>query len=149
MTEHEPYPEPDVANDDYPDEWTPKQRTNWDNHGQPVYENLETDLGRYWYKRCWRPKMRGSGMMKRDHVKFGTEEDYVVYMVNDATDMWADMTGAAMRMIGSYPTPKEQLDDAVTDIVRAKLQRMPPERRARLARDAKQVGELYGLETES
>lgn len=144
MTEYEPYPEPDVENDSYPEEWTPKQCENWDNHGQEVYDELETDTGRYWYRRCYRPKMRGDGMMETDRVKLGKPEDFVAYMVSDRLDMWADLTGAMMREIGSYEN-KEELEEAVDDIVQAKLSLMSEERRARLLEDATQVAELYGL----
>lgn len=140
----EPYPEPNPETNDYPEEWTPKQRTNWDDHAQDVYEQLETENGRYWYRRTWRPKMRGDGMMKRDHVKLGTPEDFVQYMVDDRLDMWADLTGAMMREIGRYDN-KDALEDAVDDIVQARVSLMSDERKRQLAQDATDVAKLYGL----
>lgn len=145
-TEPEPYAEPNPEENDYPDEWTPKQRENWDSHGQSTYENLETDAGRYWYRRIWRPKKQREGMMKRDHVKLGTPEDYVAEHARDTLDPMGNLTSVMMRRIGRMQADKDELEEAYKDIVQARIANMTPEQRARLAGEAKRLAVAYGLQ---
>jgi len=143
--EPEPYIEPNPAEDEWPEDWTPTQKKNWEQFGSKVYDELNTDLGRTWYRRTWRPKMRNNGMMQRDHVKLGTPEDYVAENVADMLNPMGDLTSVMMRQISRYKVDKDVLDDAVTDIVRAKIANMSDQRKHRLVGEAAQVAELYGL----
>lgn len=128
--------------------WTPKQQENYVEHIEDEYEMLETELARYWFRRTWRPKKRGDGMMKRDHVKLGTPEDYVEEHVSDTFDPWGNLTGVMMRKISSYKVDTDDLDDAVDEIVRVKLERLAernPDRARELLEDTQRVSALYGL----
>ena len=144
--EPEPYVEPDPENGVWPDDWTPRQRENWIDFGQPVYDALETDVGRYWYRRVYRPKARHEGMMTRDHVKLGNPEDYVAEMVSDNLNPMGDVTGAMMRVISSYSVDKDELDEAVSDITGAKIKNMSDEQKKRLVGDAQRMARAYGLD---
>ncbi|WP_153952985.1 hypothetical protein [Halosegnis longus] len=137
-----PYPVPDP-------EWTPKQQTNWENHGQPRYDELESDAARYWYRRCYRPKKRGSGMMQRDHVKLGTPEDYIIEHVEDALEPMGSIHGVMMRSLGRYAVDKDVLDAVYRELLRTRLERIAeqnPDRARRLLAETKQVSSLYGLD---
>lgn len=141
----EPYDEPNPAEDEWPEGWTPKQKENWSEYGIVTYEQLETDAGRYWYRRTWRPKKAKEGMMKRDHVKLGTPEDYVEENVADTLKPMGDLTSVMMRELTSYSVDKDELDDAVTDIVQAKISNMSERQKGQLVGEAMKVAELYGL----
>jgi hypothetical protein len=141
----EPYPEPDVEADDYPDEWTPKQRENWKNYGHFEYRLLETELGRYWFRRTYRPKMRNEGMMQRDHVKLGTPEDYVAYNVADMFKPMAALDGYMMRQLMRYDFDTDELDEAVEDIVQARRHMLEPEEREDLAERGMILAKAYGI----
>jgi hypothetical protein len=144
----------DGAEDDEPEpydtpspEWTPKQQTNWEEHCQSLYENLETEAGRYWFKRTWRPKKRNQGYMERDHVELGTPEDYIVAHVEDQLEPMGDITSVMMRKLGTRNVDEDELEEAISDIVQAKLQQIEetdPDRARRLVSDANMAAELYG-----
>ena len=144
--EVEPYDEPNPEANEWPEEWTPRQRQNWIEVGSNVYDKLETDTGRYWYRRTWRPKKRKSGMMKRDHVKLGTPEDYITENVADNLNPMGDMTSVMMRQLSRFSVDTDELDDAVTDIVRAKIRNMSDEQQQRLVGEAQRVARIYGLD---
>jgi len=137
--------------DDYPAEhWTPKQQENWGHSGKHIYELIETPEAREWYRRIWRPKKRNDGMIERDHVKFGTEEDYVKYEVEDTFDPWGSIDGAMMRHLSIPKERREELDEVVHEILRAKLKRLKqedPETAMRLLRETNKVANLYGVGT--
>jgi len=80
--EVQPYQEPDIGGNNWPAEWSDLQRVNWREYGAPIYDELRTEVGRYWYRRCYRPKKAHDGMMRRDHVKTGTPERYIYAHVN-------------------------------------------------------------------
>ena len=143
--EHEPYDEPHPSTDTWPDDWTPKQRTNWLEHGAIVYNNLETEQAQYWYRRTWRPKCRNSGMMKCDHVKLGTPEDYIEENVSDTLNPMGNMTSVMMRQVSRYSVDRDVLDDVVDDIVQAKIQNMSEAQQQRLVGDAQRLANAYGL----
>lgn len=143
--EHSPYTEPKPSQDEWPDEWTPHQRTNWLEHGRAVYEALETEDAKYWYRRTWRPKKRNSGMMKCDHVKLGTPEDYIEEHVADTLNPMGDLTSVMMRSISRYKVDRDVLDDVVSDIVQAKIQNMSDAQQQRLVGDAERLANAYGL----
>jgi len=144
--EVEPYDEPDPENDEWPEEWTKRQKENWIQTGAPVYDNLETDVGRYWYRRTWRPKKARDGMMERDHVKLGQPEDYVVENVSDTLNPMGDMTSVMMRQMSSYSVDKDKLDEAVSDIVRARISNMSDFQKQRLVGEAQRLARAYGLD---
>lgn len=148
-SEPEPYPEPNPETDDYPAEWTPKQRENWRNHAQDVYEALETEAGRYWYRRTWRPKKQQEGLLQRDHVKLGTPEDYIAEHVSDTLSPMGDITSVMMRKVAHYKADKEEMEEAIDDIVQAKISCMSVGQRVNLAREAKRLANAYGLELPS
>ena len=143
----EPYEEPNPEAGEWPEGWTPRQRQNWLESGRTTYDSLETDCGRYWYRRTWRPKARNHGMMKRDHVKLGTPEDYITENVADVLHPMGDMTSVMMRQLARYSVDTDELDDAVEDIVQAKIQNMSEDRKTRLVGDAIRVANIYGLDT--
>ena len=142
----EPYIEPDPDTTEWPVDWTPKQRQNWIETAQPVYENLETDLGRYWYRRTWRPKKRGDGMMQHDDVKLGTPEDFVAENVSDMLSPMGNMTSVMMRRISKYSVDKDDLDEAVEDIVQAKISNMGEQQQARLLQQSQRLANIYGID---
>lgn len=143
--EVEPYDEPDPENDEWPEEWTKRQKENWEDFGINVYSELQTDVGRYWYRRTWRPKKARDGMMQRDHVKLGTPEDYVAENVSDVLNPMGDITSVMMRQLSKYKVDTDELDNAVEDIVQARIANMDHFQKQRLVGDAVKVAELYGL----
>lgn len=141
--------EPDIP-ESYPNpDWTPKQQENWENDGKPVYERIETEEAREWYRRTWRPKKRNDGMIERDHVKFGTPEDYVKYNVEDYFDPWGSFDGVMMRHMTVSKEKRDELDENVKEIVRAKLKllkKQSPGAAQRLLNESNKVASLYGVE---
>lgn len=135
--------------DEYPvDDWTPKQVENWEDSGKHVYERIETEDARAWYRRVWRPKKRNDGMMERDRVSFGTPEDYIKYYVEDAFDPWGSVEGSMMRHFAVSNT--DELDEHAREILKAKLKllkKQDPEAAKRLLRETNDVANLYGLES--
>lgn len=134
--------------DEYPaPDWTPKQMENWENAGKPVYDRIETEEARAWYRRIYRPKKRNDGMMERDRVTFGTPEDYIKYSVEDAFDPWGSMEGMMMRHLSV--DNKDELDEHAREILKAKLKllkKQDPEAAKRLLRETDKVASLYGVE---
>lgn len=143
---NEPYIEPDPDDGVWPEHWTPHQRKNWINHGQDTYAELETDLGRYWYRRCWRPKQRNEGLMETDEVKLGNPEDYVVENVGDYLSPMGDMTSVMMRQLSRYSVDTDDLDEAVEDIVQAKVATMSEEAQRRLLQQSQRLAKIYGVD---
>lgn len=139
-------PEPDA--DVWPADWTPKQKENWLEHGQPQYERLETDQGREWFRRCYRPRKRGSGLLETDRVQLGNPEDYIIEMIDDYLDPWGSMTSVMMRKISSYSVGQDVLDDVVDEFLKAKLEGMSDEQVHRLASEHTKVAQLYGLDVD-
>ena len=142
--EVDPYPVPNP-------EWTPKQEANWREYGQAVYNNLQTDIGRKWYRKTYRPKMRVEGMMTRDHVELGTAEDYINANVEDRLEPMGDMTKVMMRELGVREFDIEELETAIDDIVQAKLHHIKdadPDRARRIIEQASKLNKIFGT-TES
>lgn len=144
--EVEPYAEPHPEANEWPSGWTPTQRQNWQDVGSKTYNELETDNGRYWYRRTWRPKKRGDGMMERDHVKLGNPEDYITENVADYLNPMGDMTSVMMRQLTRYGVDTDELDKAVEDIVQAKIANMSDFQKKRLVGEAVRVANIYGLD---
>ena len=143
--EVQPYKDPDVEAGEWPEEWTPRQRENWRDHGEPVYSEIETDVARYWYKKTWRPKMQGEGLMETDAVTFGNPEDYIAENVSDMLSPMGDMTSMMMRQVTSYGV-EDDLDEVVNDIVRARIRNMSEEQQARLLQKSKKLAGIYGID---
>lgn len=140
--------EPDIP-EEYPcEDWTPKQQENWEQSGKSVYELIDGEVGRTWYRRTWRPKMRNEGMKKRDHVKLGTPEDYIAEMVADQFDPWGSLDSVMIRELASYSVEKEELEEAVSQITEAKLKHLAsndPARARQLVAETEYVASLYGV----
>jgi len=129
-------------------DWTPTRRANWDAHMADEYEQLETDAARYWYRRCYRPKMRGSGKMQRDHVKLGTPEDYIVEHVDDCLSPMGDLTSLMLRRVSSLIVDTDVLDAVAEEIAHVRLQQIAandPSRAERLLEESRHVASLYGV----
>lgn len=141
----EPYDEPRPMTNEFPDEWTPKQIENWTNHGESVYSELDTELGRYWYRRCYRPKKRNEGMMETDAVRFGSPEDFVVAHVDDNLQPMGNLTAVMMREFTKQSADTDELKKAAGDITRAKIRNMSVGQQDRLVKEMQRVTELYGL----
>jgi hypothetical protein len=133
-----PYPDP---------EWTPKQQSNFETYGAETFAELETDAGRRWYKRTYRPKKRNDGMMTRDHVQLGTPEDYLDEHVDQAFNPWSSFTSLMMREISTYDVDMDALEEAIEDVIRAKLRVLAdnnPQKARRLLEETNKVAQLYG-----
>lgn len=142
------YEEPAPDDDSWPDEWSRKQRQNWRSHGQPVYEELTTDAGRYWYRRTWRPKMQLNGMILRDHVGLHTPEDYVASTVERYLGGEDTNTNPIYKRIGALTADTDKLNTAIEDIVQARIQVMPPDKYDQLAEPAREIADTYGISIE-
>lgn len=137
--EPEPYPAPEPDEHEWPTDWEPHQKDNWRDYGQPVYENLETDTGRYWYRRTWRPKKQRDGMMLRDHVELTTPEDYIDAHVKELLYPDEEVTSPVQRKVAVMDNDVDELRTAIEDIARAKIASMDADERAELATTAREI----------
>lgn len=71
----DPYDAP-VEPDSFPDGWTGTARENWRTYAAPVHDKLDGEIAR-WYRRIYRPKYTGAGLLQTDDVTVGNECDYV------------------------------------------------------------------------
>jgi len=132
----EPYREPQPEDEVWPPDWTPVQRSNWMQYAQPVYSALSTDAGRYWFRRCWRPKVALSGIMRHDYVEQGEPEMYVVTHVRELCKRHGD--GTVNRKVihtaavQESPHDIETLNTAIRDIVSSRVQHWSAARRRTL-----------------
>lgn len=129
-------------------DWTPKQHENWESHGEPVFDRIETDAAREMYLRTWRPKMRNDGLMERDHVELGTEEHYVSTELESALKPMGSIHASVMAGMFIDSDRKDDLDDIVDDILRARVEHMNdqhPARAKRLLKQSQRAAELYGV----
>jgi len=99
-------------------EWTPKQKENWENHGKPVYDELPSNA-QTWYVRLYRPKKRGDGMMERDHVRFGTPEHYLKKKIDGIRNPMGSIQGEVMASFGVDNT--DELDEVAVEILKVTL----------------------------
>lgn len=130
--------------------WTPKQRENFENH-RGVYDRLETDRARSWFKRCYRPKKRNDGLMRRDHVKLGTPEDYILENVSDRLEPMSNLTSVMMRQLGHVGVDKDVLDEIVEEFLNARVKNMKehnPQQLERILRRSQELRNLYGIDVE-
>jgi len=143
----EPYREPRPDAGQWP-EWTPHQRQNWQAHGAPIYERLDTEPGSYWFRRTWRPKKRKAGLMRREHVKLTTPE---YYLAEQVMDHLGDETGnqlVVMRGIGTYGVDSSQLRLAIEDNVQARVAATPPDERQLYPDKALSIATRYGVDAD-
>lgn len=76
----EPYPAPDGTRESFPDSWTGTARTNWGEYCAPVHAELPPMVAK-WYRRIYRPKHTGEGLLETDNVTVGNECDYIAETV--------------------------------------------------------------------
>jgi hypothetical protein len=136
-----------VSRPDEFEDWTPKQKENWKNHGQPVFERIESEKARKLYLRTYRPKKRNDGMMKRDEVSFGDVEHYVDKEIEDTFNPMGSMQGVIMARMGVPRDQRDEIDELVDEIIRAKVGQLAednPDAAKRLLSQTKRVAELYG-----
>lgn len=141
--------------------WTPKQHTNWENHGKPLFERLDTlpevvesnggdpesidvEAAKEWYLRTYRPKKRGDGMMKRDHVKIGQPEYYMTKFMGKLGNAWGSIEGLMMAQFGIGSETREEVEEAATVIFTAR-NLDNKEGLAHVLKEHEKVGKLYGL----
>jgi len=72
----DPYPVPNKPHGEYPDGWTSTAQANWHNYSARVHGELDEETAR-WYRRIYRPKHTGEGLLQTDAVSVGNECDYV------------------------------------------------------------------------
>jgi len=154
--------EPETDLETLKSNWTPKQCENWETHGEPLFERLETlpmlvaenggdpdsvNIGtaKEWYLRTYRPKKRGDGMMKRDHVQIGTPEYYMTKFMGKLGNAWGSIEGMVMASMGINSDTKETVEDAATVIFTAR-HLDNKKGLANVLREHKKVGKLYGFE---
>jgi len=145
------YPTPEVTTnlDALREEWTPKQHENWENHGSEVYEAIGDlneyesgpEIARAWYLATYRPKMRGDGMMKRDHVEFGTTEHYIDKEIDDTFNPMGSFRGVIM---AGFSVDTDTMKPVVDDIIKAKVSLLSEPQQRRLINQTKRVASLYG-----
>ncbi len=130
------------------DEWTPYQRQNWREVGKPIYENLQTDGGRYWFRRCYRPKYQHTGMLPRDHVTIDTPDHYIVSNVDELLTPGGDgdIQMKYRRIVGVIASEHtlSEVNRAVKDIVNAKSQTLPEDTQRRLPDKTKEIQRQLG-----
>jgi hypothetical protein len=143
------------------DTWTPKQTENWEHHGAPLFERLETlpmvvdgnggdgssvdvGLAKEWYLRTYRPKKRGDGMMKHDHVKIGTPEYYMTKFMGKLGNAWGSIQGLVMAQFGIDKETQDKAEEAATIIFTAR-NLDNKQGLAHVIEEHKKVGELYGV----
>ena len=143
--------------------WTPKQRTNWENHGEPLFErfddvaelaeesgtDFDVEAAKEWYLRTYRPKKRGDGMMERDHVQIGEPEHYYKKFVGKLNSPWGSIQGLMMAQFGLSEERMEEVEEAATALVIARALGSKVKRAdlARKLQEHKKVGALYGVDS--
>lgn len=114
--------------------WTPKQKENWENHGEPLVQGLQkleevaagngkdidTSDALYWYLRTFRPKKRGDGMMKNEHVQIGEPEHLFVKELEDLSPtgfgMAGSIQGMMMASLGIDSDTQKRVSEAATKV---------------------------------
>jgi len=141
------------------EEWTPKQRENWENHCADMYDNLQylgskpeirecealdTDAAAKWYLRTYRPKKRGSGMMERDHVQIGEPERYFKKYLVKLNDVYGSIYSMMMDASLIDEETREEIEDAAMAVFAARHVGRPDAFERKL-REHDEVAELYGF----
>jgi hypothetical protein len=122
-------------------EWTPKQKENWQNHGKPVYDEL-SETSQQWYVRLFRPKMRGDGMMERDHVKISTPEHYLKKKIEGLKRPMSSVQGEIMATFGVDKEVMSELDDVATEYVKVTT---TDAQKKRIAQQGKRLSDVMGI----
>jgi hypothetical protein len=81
----DPYPAPDPADNVWPEGWTSTARENWRTYAGPVHDALDDNEAR-WYRRIYRPKHTGEGLLQTDDVTVGNECDYVAETIQSTVN---------------------------------------------------------------
>jgi hypothetical protein len=129
--------------DEY-DDWTPRQKENWEDNGKPVYEKIDSEEARDLYLRTYRPKKRGEGMMKRDSVSFGDVEHYLYKEIEDTFNPKGSFHGVMMAKTGV----SDEQEELVDEVVKAKVEVLDdenPDAAKRLVKKTAEVAENYGV----
>lgn len=142
--------------------YTPKQAENFETHMQPVLDNIEAvkefaedagnpdavdvETAKEWYIRTYRPKKRGSGLMKRDHVQIGEPEHLFTKVLGKLGNPWGSIEGMVMASFGISDETQEAVTDAAVTIYIAKHldSRVDKAKLAQSLQEHQKVGELYG-----
>lgn len=110
--------------------YTPKQRENFENHLQPKLDRLDRlgelaeqngadvdiEAAKKWYLRTYRPKKRGDGLMERDHVQIGEPEHYFKKWLGKLNNAWGSIDGLVMASFGISDDVKDEVEDAATAV---------------------------------
>ncbi|WP_135666748.1 hypothetical protein [Halorhabdus rudnickae] len=137
--------EPDI--EELKEDFTPKQRENWEEHGKPIFENLEDETAKNWFLRLQRPKKQGCGMMDRDHVKTGAPEKYLRESISQFERPRQSFGSMIMASVGVDDEQREELDDVAVRIVAAKAKGgiLSDIQVQRILEGNKRVAEIYGV----
>lgn len=128
--------------DERRDDWTPKQRENWEEHGSAVAEQLP-DKARKWYLRTYRPKKRGDGMMDRDHVQIGEPEHLFKKKVEGMKNPMSSIQGEVMASFGIGSETKEEVEEAAKEYVKATL---TEREKQRMVSEGRRLARVLGLD---
>lgn len=149
------------------EQYTPKQRENFDNHLKPKLQRLDklselaeagdgdpeavaeaAELGKEWFLRTYRPKKRGDGLMERDHVQIGEPEHYFKKWLGKLNNPWGSIQGLMMAQFGISSDEQDRIERAATAVwVADKLKDANSvEQLQRLMEEHEKVGKLYGVE---
>ena len=138
--------EPDVETDleVLKQEWTPKQKENWEKHGESTYKKLE-GVAKDWYLALYRPKKRGDGLMERDHVQIGTPEHYLKKKIEGLKKPMSSIQSEIMATLGVDKDTQKTIDEVAKQFVR----KTTSEREKRtISRQGRRLADAYGIEVE-
>jgi len=117
---------------------------------EAILREIKSEEAREWFKRTYRPKKRGTGVMPRKvSEKWNTEEYYIRRMVQFMTEPWDNMPIMAIVMSSGWDEKKsKKLKTIVNEITVAiwkVLKRHNPELFKRIAYQTQYVAGLYGI----
>jgi hypothetical protein len=122
---------------------TPKQKTNWEEHGEPIVQSMDDSRKAvWWYLRTYRPKKRGSGMMERDHVKMGEPEHYYINHKEGLMNPMGSIQGQVMASFGVSDEQQDEIEDAVTRLLQETLS---DQQKYRIAEKGNRLARTLGL----
>lgn len=141
--------------------YTPKQRENFENHVAPLLDKLDrlkaladekgadfdVAAAKKWYMRTYRPKKRGDGVMKRDHVGIGEPEHLFVKELEKLGNAWGSIEGLVMASLGIDEETEEEVTDAAVAVYVARHlgSKVDMAKLAQSLEEHKKVGALYGV----
>lgn len=121
---------------------TPKQKENWQEHGASVLSDIDDERSQWWYLRTYRPKKRGDGMMKRDHVQIGTPEYYFIKTAEGLKRPMSSIQGEVMASFGVSGDTQKEVEKAAAHMVRATTS---DAEKARMAKEADRLSNILGV----